>query len=239
MLTNLRLILTVILLSTGFALAQTGAGSIKGQILDKESGDPIPFAKIAVFQNGQQKAVSKTDFDGKFLITQLAPGEYDLEVRFVGYQPIRQEGIIVNSDKYTVLPDIEMGSSAEMLDVVEVIHYEVPLIDKDGGASGATVTRDDIAKMPTRSAQGIATTVGGVYSSEGSGALSIRGTRSDATYYFIDGIKVRGSSALPKSAIQEVSVITGGVPANYGDVTGGIVSITTRGPPARYLGSFE
>lgn len=239
MLTNLRLILTVILLSAGFAFAQTGAGSIKGQIVDKETGEAIPFAKIAVFQGGQQKAVSKTDFDGKFLITQLAPGEYDIEVRFVGYQPIRQEGIVVNSDKYTVLPKIEMGNSAEMLDVVEVIHYEVPLIDKDGGASGATVTRDDIAKMPTRSAQGIATTVGGVYSAEGSGGLSIRGTRSDATYYYIDGIKVRGSSALPKSAIQEVSVITGGVPANYGDLTGGIISITTRGPSSRYFGSFE
>ena len=93
--------------------------------------------------------------------------------------------------------------------------------------------------MPTRSAQGVAQTVGGVYAAEGSGDLSIRGTRSDATYYYIDGIKVRGSSNLPKSAIQEVAVVTGGIPANYGDVTGGVISITTRGPSAKYFGSFE
>ncbi|MBD3636048.1 MAG: carboxypeptidase regulatory-like domain-containing protein [Crocinitomicaceae bacterium] len=239
MLTNLRLLLTVFCLTAGFAFSQTGNGTIKGQITDKESGDPLPFVKVVVMQNGQQKGFAQTDFDGKFLISSLPPGKYDVEARFVGYQPIRQEGVVVNADKYTLLNDMQMGSSAEMLDVVEVIHYEVPLIDKDGGASGATVTRDDIAKMPTRSATGIAQTVGGVYSSEGSSALSIRGTRSDATYYFIDGIKVRGSSALPKSAIQEVSVITGGVPANYGDVTGGIIAITTRGPSARYFGSFE
>ena len=224
---------------TGVAYAQTGAGSIKGQIIDKETGEPLPFVKVVAQQNGQQKGFASTDFDGKFLISQLPPGSYDVEARFVGYQPVRLEGVEVNSDKYTILDDIEMGSSAEMLDVVEVIHYEVPLIDKDGGASGATVTREDISKMPTRSAQGIAQTVGGVYSAEGQEGLSIRGTRSDATYYFIDGIKVRGSSALPKSSIQEVSVITGGVPANYGDVTGGIISITTRGPSARYFGSFE
>jgi hypothetical protein len=240
MLTNLRLILTSFILFAGFAFAQTGNGSIKGTIKDKESGEPLPFVKVVVMQNGQQRGfASKTDFDGKFLISSLPPGEYDVEARFVGYQPIRQEGVVVNSDKYTILNNMEMGNSAEMLDVVEVIHYEVPLIDKDGGASGATVTREDISKMPTRSATGIAQTVGGVYSSEGGGGLSIRGTRSEDSYYFIDGIKVRGSSALPKSAIQEVTVVTGGVPANYGDLTGGIISITTRGPSAKYFGSFE
>jgi len=239
MLTNLRFLLTALLFTAGFAYAQTGTGSIKGAVTDKESGDPLPFVKVVVMQNGQQKGFASTDFDGKFLISSLSPGEYDVEARFVGYQPIRQEGVIVSSDQYTILKDLQMGNSAEMLDVVEVIHYEVPLINKDGGASGATVTRDDISKMPTRSATGIAQTVGGVYSSEGSSGLSIRGTRSDATYYYIDGIKVRGSSSLPKSAIQEVAVITGGVPANYGDLTGGIISITTRGPSARYFGSFE
>lgn len=94
--------------------------------------------------------------------------------------------------------------------------------------------------MPTRDATGIASTVGGVYSSEGGGGLSIRGARSEDSYYYIDGIKVRGSCfSLPKAAMQEVSVITGGVPANYGDVTGGIISITTRGPRLNTLGLLK
>ena len=238
MLQNLKLVFTTFLLSVGFVFAQTGVGTIKGKVKDKETGEPLPFVKVVVQQGGQQKGFAATDFNGDFIISSLSPGKYDVEVRFVGYGSIRQEGVVVNSDKYTILP-LELGASSEMLDVVEVIHYEVPLIDQDGGASGATVTRDDIAKMPTRSAQGVAQTVGGVYAAEGSGDLSIRGTRSDATYYYIDGIKVRGSSNLPKSAIQEVAVVTGGIPANYGDVTGGVISITTRGPSAKYFGSFE
>ncbi|MBN4071202.1 carboxypeptidase-like regulatory domain-containing protein [Crocinitomix catalasitica] len=238
MLQNLKLILTTFALSIGLVFAQTGVGSIKGKILDKETGEPLPFVKVVVQQGGQQKGFAATDFDGNYIISALSPGEYDLEVRFVGYGSIRQEGVIVNSDKYTILK-LQMATSSEMLDVVEVIHYEVPLIDMDGGSSGATVTRDDIAKMPTRTAAGIAKTVGGVYAAEGSGALSIRGTRSEDTYYYIDGIKVRGSSSLPKAAIQEVAVLTGGIPANYGDVAGGVISITTRGPSARYFGSFE
>ncbi len=238
MLKKLKLLCAILLLSGSFGFAQTGTGSIKGTVTDKASGEALPFVKVVAYQGDQQKGVAQSDFDGKFIISSLSPGEYAIEIRFVGYTTIRKEGVVVNSDRLTILP-LELGASDEMLDVVEVTYYEVPLIDIDGGASGATVTRDDISKMPTRSATGIAATVGGVYNAEGSSGLSIRGARSDATYYYIDGIKVRGSSSLPKSAIQEVSVITGGVPANYGDLTGGIISITTRGPSAKYFGSFE
>lgn len=239
MLKNLKLVITMSLLSIGFAFAQTGTGTIKGTVTDKATGEPLPFVKVIVYQADQQKGAAQTDIFGKFQISSLQPGQYDIEMRFVGYQSVRQTGVVVSSDKYTILDDLQLGTSAEMLDVVEVITYQVPLIDKDGGASGGTVTREDISKMPTRDATGIAATVGGVYSPEGGGGLSIRGARSEDSYYYIDGIKVRGSSSLPKAAMQEVSVITGGVPANYGDVTGGIISITTRGPSAQYFGSFE
>ncbi|HIP36516.1 MAG TPA: TonB-dependent receptor [Crocinitomix sp.] len=239
MLQKLKLVLVTLLLSMSFTYAQTGRGTIKGSVIDKENGEAMPFVKVVVYQNGTQKGYAATDFTGKFIISALEPGKYDVEVKFVGYNSIKETGVVVNSDKYTIR-NYEMSTSSEMLDEVEIIIYEVPLIDKDGGASGGTVTRDDISKMAARSATGVAKTVGGVYSPEGGGeGVSIRGTRSDATYYYIDGIKVRGSSNLPKSAIQEVSVITGGVPANYGDITGGIISITTRGPSSRYFGSVE
>ena len=239
MLTKIKFLFITLLLSTSFAMSQ-GMGTVKGSVIDKESGEELPFVKVVAFQNGTQKGYASTGLDGKFIIPSLRPGEYDIELRFIGYQTKREEGVVVNGDKYTIR-NYKMSVTSEMLDIVEVIYYEVPLIDQDGGASGATVTRDDISKMSARSAAGVAQTVGGVYSKEGDSGetVSIRGTRSDASYFYIDGIKVRGSSNLPKSAIQEVSVITGGVPANYGDLTGGIISITTRGPSSKYFGSGE
>ena len=87
----------------------------------------------------------------------------------------------------------------------------------------------DVDALPERSAAAVASITGGVQTSEGSGDISIRGSRSDNAYYYIDGIKVRGSSNLPKSALQEVHAITGGVPANYGDVTGGTLNMFDRG----------
>lgn len=238
MLTKFKFLILTLLMSASFGFAQTGVGSIKGKVTDKETGEELPFVKVVVFQNGSQKGFASTSLDGKFIVASLTPGEYDVELRFVGYQTKREEGVVVNSDKLTIR-NYELGASSEMLSEVEVVFYQVPLIDKDGGASGATVTRDDISKMSARSATEVAKTVGGVYQKEGDEGLNIRGTRSDATYYYIDGIKVRGSSSLPKSSIQEVTVITGGLPANYGDVTGGVISITTRGPSAKYFGSGE
>jgi hypothetical protein len=122
---------------------------------------------------------------------------------------------------------------------LEINEFKVPLIDKDGGASGGTVTREELARMPSRDALGLAQTVAGVSSAGTGGGISIRGARTGSTWVYIDGIKVRGSSSLPKSAIEEVSVITGGVPANIGDVTGGVINISLRSASANYTGGIE
>ena len=230
---TLPFLFTFLAISTAFS-----QGSIKGKVLD-ELSEGMPFVNVAIYQFGNIKGGATTDMEGHFKISNLDAGSYDLEVKFVGYQTYRVEGLIVKSSKLLPLDPIQLKESTELLGEVEVVFYKVPLIDKDGGASGGTVTREELAKMPGRSAASIATTVGGVQSDGNGNITSVRGSRGDATYYYIDGIKVRGSTSLPKSAIEEVSVMTGGVPANYGDATGGIISITTRGASRFYFGGLE
>lgn len=56
------------------------------------------------------------------------------------------------------------------------------------------------------------------------------------THYYIDGVKVEVTqgTGIPQSAIEEVQVITGGIPGTYGDVRGsGIVFIAEQGPTIR------
>lgn len=243
MLRKLNLLLVSILLTVFYGYSQSGLGTIRGTIKDKVSGEALYGCIVAIKQNGTVKGNASTDFDGKFQINSISPGSYDVEISNPGegYQPSVTTGVIVSSDRITFLDDLTLGKPQSVTDVEEVVvvAYKVPLIQRDGGPSGGTVTREDIARLPVRSAAGVASTVGGVNTNEGSGEISVRGSRSDGTYFYIDGIKVRGSSNLPKSAIEEVSVITGGLPANYGDATGGIISVTTRGPSAKYFGSLE
>lgn len=243
MLRKLNFFVLSVLLSVSYTYAQTGLGAIKGTVTDGDTKEPLTFCKVILFQNGNIKGGATTDFDGNFQINSVAAGTYDVEVRneAEGYQPTAIAGVIISSEKITFLEDLTLFKAKEVKQIqeVKVVRYKVPLINKDGGASGATVTREDISRMPVRSAAGVAQTVGGVNSNEGTGEISVRGSRSDGTYFYIDGIKVRGSSNLPKSAIEEVSVITGGLPANYGDATGGIISVTTRGPSSKFFGSAE
>ena len=232
-------LLVAVMFTVSVAIAQSG-GTIKGKILDKDNSEPLPFASVVLMKGGSQIAGATTDFDGKFTFSALTPGNYDIQATYVGYQPIKVAGVLVNGGKITFIPDIKASSGAENLEEFVVIEYEVPLISKDQTSSGATVTAADIKKMPGRSAAAIAATVGGVYSTDdGTNNLSVRGARSASTDMYIDGIKVRGSQNLPKSAIEQVSVITGGIPAQYGDVTGGVINITTKGASQNWFGGLE
>jgi hypothetical protein len=64
--------------------------------------------------------------------------------------------------------------------------------------------------------------------------MSIRESKSDDSNYFIDGIKVRGSSNLPKSALETVTIINGGTPATYGDNSGSVTSIKPSLPRTNF-----
>lgn len=216
--------------------AQVGSGELKGKVIDAETGEALPFANVVIKTEGDQIAGATTDFDGKYSLKPIPPGTYIVQATYVGYQPKQINGVQIKSDKTEFL-DIKL-SQGVALEEFEVIDYEVPLISKDQTQSGGTVTRENIDKMATRSATDVAATVGGVYTSS-DGSVNIRGARSSGTDYYIDGIKVRGGSNLPKSAIEQVSVITGGLPAKYGDITGGVISITTRGAAREYFGGLE
>jgi outer membrane receptor for ferrienterochelin and colicin len=224
-------------LAFGPLTAQVGSGTLKGEIMDLDASEPLPFASVVLFLNGNQVSGTNTDFDGKYTIKPVQPGTYDVLFSFVGYQSQRVTGVKITANKIQFV-DAEL-SAGVLMQEAEVIEYTVPLIDKDGGASGGTVTREDIDKMPGRSAASIATTVAGVGTAGTGGGISIRGARPSSTWIYIDGIKVRGSSSLPKSAIEEVQVVTGGIPANIGDATGGVINISLRNSSASWFGGGE
>ena len=233
----LRKLLFIIIafLATQGLMAQSG--TLKGKVLDKETREAIPFANVVVELNGNLVGGGSTDFDGNFTVKPIPVGKYTVKASYVGYKTMQIEGVIIRNEKIT-FQDMELISSSQTIEEVVVVDYQVPLISKDQTSSGSTMTSEEIEKMPGRSAAAVATTVAGVYSEDGE-IGSIRGARSTGNVTYVDGVKIIGSSSLPQSAVAEVAVITGGTPAKYGDATGGIVSITTKGPSNRWFGGVE
>ena len=226
--------LAIVLATCTLTMAQA-QGRLKGKITD-DTGETVPFANVIVEKGGTQVGGTSSDFDGNYDINPIPPGTYDLKASCIGYNPFVVKNIVIPANKITFY-DIKMASGAINIGEVTVVDYEIPLISKDNTTQGASITSEEIAKLPVRSAEGVAASVGGVFSSDGE-VGSIRGSREGAVYY-IDGVKVIGSTSVPQSAIDQVDVILGGTPAMYGDAMGGIINMTTKGPSRTWGGGIE
>lgn len=241
---------------TSLALAQIGTGGIYGIVTD-EKGEPIPFASVLVLQSGQQIAGMATDFDGLYKIRGLQPGPYNLRVSSVGFQAEEKQSVIVKAEQnISVDFHLQTGIKLDEVQIVNYMvpliekdggsamtvtsnglfpyrHGGGNLLSGDNTSSSSRrnsknsiVSGSNIQKMAGRGAASVVTTVAGVQNNDGSIGL-IRGSRDGSTSTYIDGVKVRGSSSLPQAAYEQVQVLTSGIPAQFGDANGGVVSITT------------
>lgn len=220
------------------AFSQADNGAIKVTLIDKATKEAIPFANVVAYRDGVQVGVATTNMDGEAFIKPLAPGKYTVKGVFVGYQATEVKDVVVGEGKTAYVTIPLSGGEGQDLAEVEVVTYLVPLIDPDT-KSGQTVTREDYQNLATKDINSVAATTAGVYQADEGGALNVRGGRSTNTTYFVDGVKVFGSPNLPQQSIEQLNVITGGVPANFGDLTAGAISISTRGPQSKYFGGVE
>lgn len=228
-----------LLLTCGFLLfgsALMAQTALTGKVIEEETGDPVIYGSVALYKNGVLITGVETDFDGVYSFTPIDPGNYDVEVSYVGFPSKRITGVVIYAEKSNTL-NVQLTSGIDLTEVV-VIGYEVPLVEQDNTTQGATLTSEEIKRRPVRGVNALAAATAGVSSADEGGALTIRGSRSNATNYFLDGIRISGRS-LPQQDIDQLQIITGGVPALYGDVTGGIISLTSKGPSSKFSGGFE
>lgn len=216
------------LLSTHFAFAQND-GEITGKVLDDISKESIPFARLHLSSQGIVVNELESDENGIFVFKPLKPGKYDITVIYMGYDTAVYTGLEVSARGINY-QEFLLSQGIGLKEVV----IRPPLVSKQSTEVVTTFTADDLDNMAIDGIKDAVATVPAVIVNEGSGGVFIGGSREDATLYVIDGVKVIGSFGLPLNAIYEINVITGGIPANYGDVTGGIIEITTKG----FAGSY-
>jgi outer membrane receptor protein involved in Fe transport len=215
-------------------LAQTG--ELQGRVYDEKTNEGIPFASVVLELNGTQKGLGQTDDDGNYTIKPIVPGNYDVKVTYLGYQPVIVQQVQVVADRIS-FQNLPMKQSSTTLP--EIIVSTEKLIEPDKTTTGSTLDRTEIEHIATRNTNNYASLTAGVFQRDDGDALNIAGARSNATQYFVDGIKMRGTVNLPQSSIEQLTVLTGGIPAKYGDALGGIINITTRGPSQEYSGGVE
>lgn len=200
-------------------------GEIHGQLVDYESENPLPFANVTTNYGGQLKGTT-TDENGRFKLKPLQPGTYDLTVRYLGYDTRMIKRVEVTPGKINMLGKIEMAQDNE-LPIVDIVGHK--LINKD--QPNAIVLRSAELKhnaLRNNPAELVGSITPELQTDEG-GNFIVRGGRPGTSATFLDGVRLMGPLArIPGSAIKSITVHTGGIPAKYGDVTGGIVVIETK-----------
>jgi hypothetical protein len=234
----MRPLLTLLLAAcvAGPALAQ---GSLRGTVTDARTGEPLPGVNVIVTGTTLGAA---TGFDGTYQIPGVRAGSYNVQATFIGYETRLYTGIRVQDGQPTRL-DIQLAEAVLETGGEVVVIGERPLVDVEQSSSAVTISREQIDAAPVREVQAvIATQAGVVLDPTG---LYIRGGRAEETGFYVDGVSARDPLAgtgfgidLGSNAFAEVEVVTGGVDASIGDVTSGVVSVTTRGGTDTFEGFF-
>ena len=167
------------------------------------------------------------------MILSVDPGEYSLTASMVGYRKVTQSNVQIGIDKTTT---VNFELHEQTLEASEILVIaERPSVEPDKTTSKYTITAEDIEQLsivrstaelvslqPGVSQDGLFRLRGG---DVGTGGWSYQYRPTDVAFV-VDGVRVEANdgqnnpmfSGVNRSAIQEISVITGVTAAEYGNV---------------------
>lgn len=232
MVKKLLLTLLAVILFSSVSFAQ---GTIKGKLTD-QTGAALGFATVTLQKDGVAYDETMTDDKGEYQFYGIPVGVYDLifDATLTSCGKSKQ----LSQMQYeggTKIQDFRINCATEMEALVVV--YERPLIEQDNTTTSVKIDADEVRKQPGHSVNNAIANAAGVTSIDGS-ISSVRGNRSEGQKTMIDGVLVRGTGGVSMASIEQVEMISGGVPAEYGDGNSFTV-ITTKGISKDLHGSVE
>lgn len=218
--------LTALLLIGSLSVFSQGSmGALKGQVLNDESM-PVFGATIRILQGGALVGGTDTDENGMYTYKPLNAGSYDVLISSVETRTKKVTDVRVSSEKTTYL---DVAVTSNTLEGVDVIVYVKPIIDKTF-MDIKEISGEDLLHMAyDRSDLGSAiVNLTSEATRDENGDFHVRGGRGDATAFIVDGVKSANISGVPSLAVENLAIITGGIPAQYGDNTSGVIVVTTK-----------
>ncbi len=222
------IVLTVVFALYNLAFAQTG--NLSGKITNNNS--PIPSVNIIVLNSGLGTG---SDINGNYRIDNIPAGNYDVKFSSIGYKS-QTFSIKINSAE-TLKLNVQLEETAIEMETVEVTgtHMQdqrdtrTSLIDLD--------PRD--AKILPGAVEDVFRTLqslpGVLAPNDFSSQLIVRGSGPDQNLIILDDVEVFNPyrlygvvSMFNPDAVEDVSLISGGFPAKYGDRLSAVLDVTNR-----------
>lgn len=193
-------ILKLVLLAAwaGAGLAQEHPGVMTGRVFDAASQKPIEYANVILFRQSDSAMVTGTTSqeDGRFKIAALAPGNYYVNIQFIGYKTHRLGNVAITPAK----AEINLGKI-----LLEQTTLNMETVEVQGEAPGITYQLDKKVINVSRQATALSGTAVDVLENVPSvtvdieGNVSLRGSGNFTV--LIDG---RPSVLEPSEALQQI-----------------------------------
>ncbi|HTF68317.1 MAG TPA: carboxypeptidase-like regulatory domain-containing protein, partial [Edaphobacter sp.] len=246
------LIAIFILTLSVMAMAQTVTSGIVGNVRDS-SGAAITNARVVVVNTATNaRSSAQTGANGSYVLLQLNPGVYRLEVEANGFRQYVQTGIV-----------LDIGQEARQdvaLQVGQVsntvtVQADATTLDTTTSTLGDVVNNKAILNLPlnTRNPFSLIALVpgysGSIDNNYNGVAFSINGGRTDYGEIFVDGVPAgfptvggnAGVGVFPSvDAIGEFKVLAQNYPAEFGHSADGVVSVVYKSGTNQFHGTaFE
>jgi outer membrane receptor protein involved in Fe transport len=223
----------IILIAASAALTQTRIGTIQGTVKDP-NGALVPNATVTLSQpvTGYKQTVT-TDDQGTFRVVNVPFNTYKLRVEATGFQPAEQ-----SVDLESAVPaNIDLALSLEAASAkVTVTADNGAMLETDRTSSDVDISQSLLEKpvgaSPSRGIENIVASTPG-FVTDDNGRMHPRGSESQVQFV-VDGVPVTDnmsaifSTSIDARTLRSVEVLTGGIPAEFGDKLAGVINVNTR-----------
>jgi hypothetical protein len=222
--------------------AQRETGSIRGTVVDEEGGRLPGVAITATSPALQGTASVVSTATGEFRMPALPPGTYAITAQLQGFKTLKREGIIVHVGmNVEVVINMDTSALAEEVTVTAAS----PIVDVVSSKLTQIITSDAIQHLPVaRSVWSLAMLAPGIVAPvlTTSSAMIAHGSPSDQNSFKVDGVSMNDTSYntpgtnITFDIMEEIELITGGLPAEIGTTSGVFVNVVTKSGGNRFSG---
>ena len=222
--------------------AQSTTGTISGQVSDSQ-GLPLPGVTVtATSPNLQGVRETVTSENGDFILPLLPSGTYQLVFDLAGFQ--RHERSVALAPTQVLPLQIELGVAA-LSETIQVVGRTADVLTQTSQVA-TNFNQDLMSTLPTqRDYRAVMLMAPAVHPTGPSGNFSVAGSMSFENLYMVNGVSVnenlRGQAQdlVIEDALQETTVATAGVSAEFGRFGGGVVNMVTKSGGNEFSGTFR